>query len=143
MRHEDEIVMAASIGKSRFNPNGENEILRLATKLGFDVVNGLDRIVRVYKKISNVTLTNYVNRDICDTNYYMNNPLWERLNDTKCGYFWTNGREIISSYYVQKKTLPKWLPSYDDTKSEVENMQSIGFARFFDSGNMKFRLKKV
>lgn len=143
MRHKDEIVMAASIGKSRFNPNGENEILRLATKLGFEVVDGLDRIVRVYKKMSNVTLTNYVNRDICDTNYYMNNPLWERLNDTKCGYFWTNGREIISSYYVQKKTLPKWLPSYDATKTEVENMQSIGFARFYDSGNMKFRLKKV
>ena len=59
---------------------------------------------------------------------------------TSPGYIWTEGNVIISRYKSQKSQLKKWLPSYDETKTEEENMINAKYRKMWDCGNLIYEL---
>ena len=61
---------------------------------------------------------------------------------TKPNYWYFNKKtgEILSRYKCQKHLLKEMLDSYDENKTEYENMISNGYWKFSDSGNLKMKL---
>lgn len=103
------------------------EIVRQSSKLNTKIIGGynklLHKIIQKHKSIKKIH--SYVDKDYFNGSFYRGND-WEQLPDTDVGYFWTNGNEKISRYQCQK------------LKNEINEMQSKGFYRFYNSGNYRF-----
>lgn len=134
--YNEELVMLMTLGRNRFKKSSDLEILRICSKENTNVIGGLSKLLKYAKKIS-LNLTSYCSRDKSTGNGYVKSG-FKLVKKTKPGYFWTDGTLIISRYKAQKKQLEKWLPVYDSSLSESENMFKAGFRRYWDCGNLVF-----
>lgn len=58
-------------------------------------------------------------------------------------YFYVKGNIFLTRYQTQKSRLTKLLgDKYDPNKTEVENMNSAGFNKIFDCGNLVFTMDR-
>lgn len=136
--YQNNIVMAISVGHSRFDKNNAYELHRMASKIGISVPGGASKLISHLKNNFNInTLITYCDRS------KSNGDTYSRLGFTLTklsgpGYFWTDGTEIISRYKAMRKNLKKWLPSFNPVLSEAENMFNAGYRRYWDCGNIIF-----
>lgn len=134
---KDELVMLATFGKPRFNKEYDWELIRLSTKQGLSVVGGMSRLITQFRKNNVGSLISY-----CDKRYgYGNSYLkcgFSNIGETSPGYTWTDGTNMINRFKTQKANLVKWLPSFDPSLSESDNMFNAGYKRFWDCGQLKF-----
>lgn len=134
------IVCGAVFGSSRFGSG--DELIRFVTIKDHIVIGGMSKILNKYRQLRpTAELTSYVNKALFDGSSYTNDN-WTRLDDSDVGYCWTNGNETISRYKARRSCLKKWLPQFDDNKSENENMTANGWYRMFDCGNMVFKYNR-
>lgn len=136
---KDELVSIMTVGNSRFDKSAKYELLRFCTKLNTVVIGGAEKLFNnVLNFVGNESILSYC--DISKFNGYIYTKLgFEKTNSVSPGYFWTDGDEIIiSRFKCQKKQLQQWLPSFDENKSESENMFDAGFRRFWDCGQQKY-----
>lgn len=131
---ENELYMLMSIGKSRFSNNADIELLRLCTKINYIVIGGTQRLFNQISKLyKNKTIVSYCDMSKFNGNSYKNLG-FELTKDITPGYFWTDGNYPISRFKCQKSQLSKWLPTFDSTKSESENMFLAKYRRYWDCG---------
>jgi hypothetical protein len=137
--YENELVSIMTICLSRFDKTTKYELLRFCNKLGTVIIGGAEKLFNaILTHIGDESITSY-----CDISKF-NGNIYKTLgfvpvNKPTPGYFWTDGDEtIISRFKCQKKNLKEWLPSFDETKSEADNMFAAGFRRFWDCGQQKF-----
>jgi hypothetical protein len=136
--YSGELVMAISVGRSRFSGDGL-ELYRLAASLDTTVVGGGSKLLKFLSTLDNSELVSYCDRSKSFGNGYRSMG-FEYIGTTEPGYFWTNGVDIISRYKTRKNSLKKWMPSYDESLSESENMFRESFRRYWDCGNYIFKL---
>jgi len=135
--HEGQLVMLISAGPSRFDQTNV-EIHRIAAKQNISVVGGASKLLKFLLKISNYQkIIAYCDQDRSNGRVYQALG-FTLVKHTGPGYFWTNGTEMFSRYRCQKSKLKNWLPSFDQTKSESENMFANGYRRYWTCGNLVF-----
>lgn len=58
-------------------------------------------------------------------------------------YFYVRGNTFLTRYQTQKSRLSKLLgDKYDSNKTEAENMNSVGFNKIYDCGNLVFTMDR-
>ena len=135
--YNDELLLAISVGESRFNKTYKYELLRLATKSGYTVVGGASKLIKYIHKKVQAPIISYCDRDKSNGTVYKS--MGFRLTHiTEPGYFWTNGNDVLSRYQCQKHKLSTLLENFDPEKSESENMFMNKYRRFWNCGNFVF-----
>jgi hypothetical protein len=139
--YNKQLVMLMSLGKSRFKKDVDYEVLRMCSALNFTVVGGVSKLVNKIKKLCPAsTIVSYCDLSKSNGGSYIKAG-FTKLNQSKPGYFWTDGNVPISRYRCQKKKLKSWLLTFDPTLSESINMFNAGYRRYWDCGNAVLLLK--
>lgn len=135
--HRDQLAMLLSAGRSRFRSD-DIEIHRIATKQNLSVIGGASKLLKhLLAECKYKTVVAYCDRDKSNGNVYQTLG-FVLTRQTGPGYFWTDGTDIISRYRCQKSKLKKWLPLFDSSKSESDNMFAAGYRRYWTCGNLVF-----
>lgn len=136
--YDEELVQLITIGKSRFK-DGEIELLRMCSKVGWQIVGGFSKLMnhQPYNE-----MISYVDRGkFSGTGYFSGG--WEFISYTPISYFYSNGKTTMSRYQAQKHKLPNILKVFDSKLTEVENMKNNHWFRIYDCGNLKVLYKRV
>lgn len=134
--YNNEIVMSLSIGKSRFNKNITNEIVRMTTKKNVSVVGGISKLIKNIKV--NDCLT-YADKRYGDGNGY-EKVGFTKLQDSSPNYFYFHKKDH-STLHSRNKFQKHKIPNVDSSKSEYENMLLRDYDRIWDCGNSVYYIK--
>ena len=138
--HNNELLGVMTFGKPRFSSQYTYEIIRLAWKLGTVVIGGAEKLFSHFIKEYNPdTVISY-----CDISKF-SGSIYTRLGFTrddklsKPNYIWirTKDNVVYTRYQTMKqKLIAKGLGTSDQTESEI--MESLGFLKVYDAGNLRF-----
>ncbi len=137
---KDELISCMSFGKSRFNKKFEWELLRYANKINCSVVGGAKRIFKKFTIDNNPeSLVSY-----CDNRYFTgfvySSLGMELIGEAKPNYFYTKRYKRYSRVKFQKHKLKNILETFDEEKTEVENVLNNGYDIIHDCGNKVFAI---
>ena len=133
---EEELVAVMTFKKPRFDKRHDWELTRYSSKIGTQVIGGASRLLAHFIKDHGGSIVSYADRR------YSFGGLYEKIGFRKIGesapnYWYIKGNVKLSRYQCQKHRLPKLLgEEYDDSLTELENMEKNGFSRVFDCGNL-------
>jgi len=134
--YNNEIVMALSIGKSRFNKNISNEIVRMTTKKNTNVVGGISKLIK------NININDCIT--YCDKRYGNGNGYekvgFTKLHDSSPNYFYFHKKDHYILYSRNKFQKHK-IHNVDLSKTEYENMLNKEYDRIWDCGNSVYYYK--
>ncbi len=136
----NELVMLMTFSKPRFSKETTWELVRMATKLNYTVIGGIAKILKAFRDENDGSILSYCDRRFGEGMSYFKVG-FKYIRSTDVGYFWTDGNIPIKRFKTQKLNLEKWLPSFDTSKSESENMFNSKYKRFWDCGNNVYILK--
>ena len=134
--YNNEMVMSLTIGKSRFNKNISNEIVRMTTKKYLNVIGGISKLIKNIK--INDCLT-YADKRYGDGNGY-EKVGFVKLQDSSPNYFYFHKKDH-STLHSRNKFQKHKIPNVDISKSEYENMLLQNYDRIWDCGNSVYYLK--
>jgi hypothetical protein len=139
------IVQMMSVGSMRFETKlNDVEIIRSATAYNFNVVGGVSKLVSAIKKdFPKHEIHTYVDLS-CFTGKGYESANFEYVNTTPPSYFYFKGYRypIYSRYQTQKHKLKKLLGNkFDQTKTEEENMKSVGYFKVYRCSHKHYVLK--
>lgn len=139
LRYKGELVQVMTFGKPRFNTECEYELIRLCTLSGHKVIGGAERLFKHFLREYNPnTVISY-----CDIAKFTGG-IYGRLGFTanresltSPNYVWASKNEVLSRYQTQKHKLIKHkLGTEEQTEDEI--MDSLGYLKVYDSGNMRY-----
>lgn len=143
--YRDEIVGLMTFGKSRFDESNQYEIVRLCWKSGLTVIGGTEKIF--YEFIKRYNPTSVIT--YCDISKFTGN-VYTRLGFkpydvviTKPNYVWVNmhNSKVLKRYQTMKsKLISNGLDKLGNTEDEI--MESLGYIKVYDSGNLKLSWTK-
>lgn len=111
LRHENELVMCVSIGKSRFDNSYEYELIRFSTKLDTRVTGGFQKLLKyIRNNLTQAPILTY-----CDRRYSTGltySRYGKFLGNSEPGYSWYNNQTVLSRYQTQKSKLAKLFPKH-------------------------------
>jgi hypothetical protein len=139
--YDNELVAVMTFGKPRFNKEYEWELLRFANKLNTTVVGGASRLLSHFVKMQNPNsvisysdLTWGVGNVYCSMGFE-----FSHLSPPNYSYLI---KDRASRHQYQKHKLKKILTTFDESKTEEENMELNGYYRIYDCGNAVWLYKK-
>ena len=138
--YNDELVSVMTFGKPRFNKNYQYELIRFASKIGYQVIGGASKLLSYFKKNYKGSIISYADRR------YSNGKLYEAIgfkliDKSQPNYFYVKWTQKLSRYQCQKHKLKNILKNkFNSDLSESENMQLNGFDKIYDCGNLIFYL---
>ena len=138
----DDLISLMTFGKCRFDKKHEWELLRFCNKLGYCVPGAASKLLYYFEdKYSPKNLISYADRRWSQGKLY--NALGFKLSHISPPNYWyiINGK-LESRIKYQKHKLSNILESFDESKSEVQNMKDNKFYRIFDCGNLVFEKNK-
>lgn len=135
--YNNELVTLMTFGVPRFDKKSQWEIIRMCSKQNLLIIGGASKLFQHFiKTYSPQNIMSY-----CDIRYGTGN-VYDKLGmiykrNTAPGFVWIDkhGTKPISRFQTQKNQLRKWLPNYDETLSQAENMLRAGYRQYFDCGN--------
>lgn len=143
LEYNNELVMILTLKKSRYDKSDSIEIIRVCSKHGYSVVGGLSKLLsHSLKNHKGYDIVTYCDAGISNASGYINAGM-QLVDLGKPGYFWTDGNCVISRFQCQAKNLCKWLPNYNSSQSESENMFREKYRRFWNCGNYKLIYKNT
>ena len=145
LEHNGELVALMSFSKPRIalgrkGKEGEYELLRFCSKLGYQVIDGAGKLLKHFEEIVKPSnLVSYADRrwsvgkvykslgfdlsHISPPNYwYLNNGCYERFH----------------RFTFRKSVLKNKLKKFDENLTEAENMRRNKYTRIWDCGNLVF-----
>jgi hypothetical protein len=133
----DELVMAMSFGRPRFSKKYNWEVIRLASKLGTQVVGGAARLLAAFERehAGEGKLVSYADLRWSRGRVYESLG-FERVGTSRPDYWYFQDADLMihrSAY--QKHKLPDLLDDFDPEMTEQENMIANGFFIIYDCGN--------
>lgn len=133
----DELVMAMSFGRPRFSKKYDWEVIRLASKLGTQVVGGAARLLAAFERehAGEGRLVSYADLRWSRGSIYESLG-FERVGTSRPDYWYFRDADLMvhrSAY--QKHKLPDLLDEFDPEMTEQENMIANGFFIIYDCGN--------
>lgn len=138
---DNQLYMIMTFGKPRYSKIADVELLRLCTRIDYVVVGGLHKLFKEsIKQYKDMSIVSY-----CDMSKFSGSGYkalgFELINNSTPGFFWTDGSCVISRYKCHKSQMKQWLKSYDEDKSQSENMFQAGYRRYYDCGQSTWLLK--
>ena len=135
---EDELIQIMTL-RAKDKKNKIFEIGRLATKVGYSIIGGAERLFKnLQKMVDYKEIISYNNMDKFTGEVY--ERLGLSLENITIPYGWISDRRFLPRYQTQKSKLLK--QGYDKNLSESEIMRSEGFLKIYLTGVQKFILKK-
>lgn len=135
----DELLSCLILGSSRTSK--ENEIIRFATKISYNVVGGFSKIVNYILKNKNIkSLVSFADKRISNGELYIKSGWREVSNTSPCYWYFKDKKELYHRSNFMKSKLSKKLKSFDESKTEWENMLENGYDRVYDCGNIKYEI---
>jgi transposase len=134
--YQNELVMSLSIGKSRFNKNISNEIVRMTTKRNTIITGGISKFV---KNIGINDCLTYADKRYGDGNGYKQVG-FIKLNDSSPNYFYFHKKDH-DVLYSRNKFQKHKIANIDTSMTEYENMLNQNYDRIWDCGNSVYYLK--
>lgn len=135
---KNSLVSVMTFGKSRYNKNYTQELLRFANVLNTTVIGGASKLLsRFQKDHPHDSIITYANRRWSNGNLY-NKLGFTQIADSPPNYFYTKGNLLYSRIQFQKHKLSKLLPIYDNSLTEKQNMFNNGYGLIWDCGNLTF-----
>ena len=136
--NNEELIACASIAPARYSKSENWELIRFSTKLNCIVVGGFSKILsQITQELRNKNvnaLESYLDRRLFSGKSLIETG-WELKTTSTPGYCWLLGDKRLSRNKTQKHKLAKLLgESFDETKTEAENMRNIGARRLWDCG---------
>lgn len=134
LTYEGEIVSALSLTDKG---NGVWYLERYSSK--GQVVGGFSKLFKHFLKETDgvIEVQTHASLDYSKGQLYISNG-FVQIGDTPPNYTYHKSGKYFSRNQAMKHKLPKLLENYDETMTEVENMNNHGFFRVFDSGSIKF-----
>jgi hypothetical protein len=135
--NNDSLVAVMTFAKPRFSTE-DIEILRYCSLRNTNIIGGAGKLfahLRANYKFNSVV--SYSDDRWGDGSLYKNLG-FEKSESTGLSYFYFGKNKILSRYQCQKSKLPKLLDTFDQTKTEKENMQMNGYYRVWERGNTKW-----
>lgn len=135
----DAIVMALTMGASRYDSKAEWECIRMTTKLGYVVVGGASKLFSYFvKEYSPKSMITYADLRFGNGSVYEKCG-FKRIENTPPSYWYFNKhRTNISHRQAFQKHKLKSLPTFDPNLTEWQNMRLAGYDRIWDCGNAKY-----
>ena len=142
--YNDELVGIMTFGKPRFSNHFEYELIRFCWKDTVRVIGGAEKIFKYFIKNYNPnSIVSY-----CDISKFSGNTYFKlgfttsRDYLTSPNYVWVNAKnEVLARYKTQKHNLIKLgLGCKEQTENEI--MESLGFWKVYDCGNLRFEWTK-
>lgn len=136
----DELVALMTFGKTRFSKKYEWELLRFCCRPGYHIPGAAGKLLRYFERnYSPKSLVSYADRRWSQGQLYRKLGFTlDHVSSPDYWYFKQNTTLLESRVKYQKHKLPKILDSFDESKTEVENMKANGWFRIFDCGNLVF-----
>ncbi len=132
--YNGELVQCVGFGKSRFTRN-ETELLRMVTKLNTQVIGGFSKLMKHYNK----ECISYVDRRLFNGNGYLSSG-FEKILTNKPNYYYTKKFERFYRMNFTKKNIAKKFPKeFDESLTEEQNMEKLGYYRIYDCGTIKVK----
>ena len=129
----DELIQLLCFGQNRFKKN-EIELLRFCTKLNYQVIGGFSKLLN-HQPYTN--FISYIDLSKFDARGYLKNN-FEIISRSSPNYKYIQGEKILNRISAQKHKLPKILgDTFDDRKTETQNMLDAGWYKIYDCGNLK------
>lgn len=137
--YDGELVSLMTFSKPRFSKKYEWELVRFCNKLGYHVPGGASKLLKHFEQTHNPkSIVSYADRRWSKGNLY--EKLGFKLNSISSPNYWyfNDNRVLESRVKYQKHKLKNILQSFDESRSEVQNMKDNGYHRIFDCGNLVF-----
>jgi hypothetical protein len=118
----------------------EWEIARLASLINYTIVGGASKLLNYFKKnYSPNSILSFANRRWSSGNLYEKLG-FKFIADTPPNYFYfrVNENILYPREKFQKHKLRGILDSFDESRTEIENMLDNGYRIIYDSGNKKY-----
>lgn len=142
---DKELVGVMTFGDSRFSSEYEYEILRMCFKSGLSITSGAQKMLGYFvDKHNPKSIITYSDITKFTGNVYLHlgfkpiqpNPI------TTPNYVWVEPLEntVLSRYQTQKAKLVEL--GYDESLTENEIMDDLGFVKIYNSGNIKLDWKQ-
>lgn len=134
LAYDGEIVAALSLTDKG---NGVWYLERYSTK--GQVVGGFSKLFKHFLKETDgvIEIQTHASLDYSKGQLYISNG-FTRIWNTPPNYTYHKCGKYLSRNQAMKHKLPKLLENYDESMTEVENMNNHGFFRVYDSGSIKF-----
>ena len=141
--HENDLVSVMTFCRSRYDKSVEYEMSRFCTKLNYRVLGGASKLFSHFiKTLDPKSIVSYSDRRFFSGKTYTMLGM-KKVKDTPPSYFYTKNGSIVGTRLTfQKHKLSKILSTFDNTKSEWENMKANGFDRIWDCGHAKYIWEK-
>jgi len=136
---EEELISVMTFGKSRFDKKYEWELIRFCNKLGYKVVGGAGKLFNYFKNEYNPSnIISY-----CDLRYF-DGIMYEKIGmkfshiSSPNYFYFLNNKIRFSRNRFQKHKLKNILETFDENKTETENMLDNKYLQIHDCGNKVF-----
>lgn len=136
--YNNELVQVVGFAKSRFYKDCEWELIRMCTKLNTQVIGGFSKLMKFF----NQDCVSYIDRRLFNGNGYKASN-FEIIGMNPPSFYYTKG---ISKFYrmnFTKKNIAKKFPNeYDESLTEEQNMNKLGYFKIYDCGTVKVMYKR-
>lgn len=131
--YQNELVAVIGFGKSRFKKD-DIELHRFCCKLSYHIPGAFSKLIKysnIKHFISFIDLAHFTGNGYKSLGF-------KELSITEPNYKWVKGYEALNRFSTQKHKLKELLKeNYNEDLTETENMEMNGYAKIYDSGNMK------
>jgi very-short-patch-repair endonuclease len=136
--HNNKLVSLITISKPRFNKKFDYELLRFCNKKNIQIIGGLSKLIKNFKKLNSGSIISYCDRRYSDGSGYLNSG-FEQINKTIPRYYYIKNSRKYNRINFQKHKLEEQLEIYDSNLTEWQNMQLNDYDRIWDCGNLVFQ----
>jgi transposase-like protein len=138
--YKDQVVMVASFGKNRFSNQFQYECSRITSHSIYTVVGGVSRLIKHFiDEVSPKSISSFADLRFGTGGVYEKCG-FTYLGDSDPNYWYSKGycNPLYSRVKFQKHKLKEQLETFDESKTEFENMIDNGWDRIWDCGNAKY-----
>lgn len=150
--YNDELVSVMTFGSLRINLGQQNipdnyELLRFCNKLNINVVGGASKLFKAFiEEINPLEIISYADRSWSNikSNVYLSLGFnFEHTTEPNYSYFNSEKNTIVreNRYKYRKDVLIK--EGFDPENTEHDIMIDRGYLRIYDSGQLKYKWKKL
>lgn len=141
LKDNDELVQCISIGKNRFTKDKKWELIRMASKLNYEVVGGFSKLMSHLKDYGVNEIESYIDRRLFSGAGYKSSG-WEMIGESKPRAFYTDFKSRYNRLmFTKQQCLKKWNDVAPDM-TEHEMCMQHGLYRIYDCGTLKVKYKQ-
>ena len=134
----DDLVAVLSFSRPRFSNKYDFELLRFCNKVGVSVIGGAGKLFNHFKTLHpGAKVVSYADKRWSRGNLY-HQLGFSLTGETSNGFYYFKDGVTISRYQAQKHRLKDMLESFDQDKTEVENMEFSGYTKVINPGQFVF-----